>query len=106
VTLALTYVWPDGALLLWPVPIPDGRDIKAWRSARRAYELACDQWVQMVWDDAVKDYRVETAENLEGVEAAWPPENSLGEYLKCGFDGRVTDNEDHPYVRRLRGLLD
>ena len=28
------------------------------------------------------------------------------ELLKLGFDGKVIDNEDHPYVRQLRGILD
>jgi hypothetical protein len=58
----------------------------------------------MAWDEGIQDYRVETAENLE-IDPAWPSE-SLSELLKRGFDGKVIDNENHPHVRRLRGLLD
>ena len=80
------------------------KDFKAWKSARAAYELARDRWVSMVWDDSLGDYRIEVAEGIDH-EPDWPAK-TFNELLKLGFDGKVIDHEDHPYVRRLRGLID
>ena len=104
VTLALTSTWPSRCLLIWPVPILGERDFQVWKSARAAYELARERWTQMVWDETLSDYRIEIAEGIDH-EPPWP-EKDFGELLKLGFDGKVIDNEEHPYVRRLRGLLD
>jgi hypothetical protein len=106
VTLVLTSTWPSGDFLIWPVAILGDREFKAWKSARAAYELAQDQWVLMVWSEEKSDYQIEVAEP-GGInhEPVWP-EKTFGELLKLGFDGRIIDNEDHPYVRRLRGLAD
>jgi hypothetical protein len=106
VTLVLTSTWPSGNFLIWPVPILGERSLAAWKSARTAYELARDKWVLMVWSEEKNDYQVELAEP-EGIkhEPVWP-EKDFEELLKLGFDGKIIDNEEHPYVRRLRGLLD
>ena len=104
VTLVLTCAWPSNNILIWPVPILGERDFPAWKSARAAYELARDQWVQMVWAEDRNDYLIETAEGITH-EPTWP-EKSFNELLKLAFDGKVIDSEEHPYVRRLRGLLD
>ena len=50
------------------------------------------------------DYLIETAEGIDH-EPTWP-EKDFDELLKLAFDGKVIDSEEHPYVRRLRGLLD
>jgi hypothetical protein len=75
--------------------------------AYRAFELAQQKWTQMVWNEEESDYAIEIAEgeDMEGLQPIWP-DKPFNELLKIGFDGKVTDNEDHPYVRRLRGLLD
>jgi hypothetical protein len=104
VTLLITYTWPAGGILLWPVPAPAERDFPAWRSAREAAALAQARWVQMVWNDSRGDYDVETAENIDK-EPIWP-DQTMSAMLKIGFADRVIDNEEHPYVRRLRGILD
>ena len=40
VTLATTYLWPSGQILLWPVPFPTGKgSVKCWKTARRAFEI-------------------------------------------------------------------
>jgi hypothetical protein len=104
VTLAAVSIWPAGTVLIWPVPILGGRDFKAWKSARAAYELAREQWVQIAWAESLSDYVIETAEGIEH-DPMWP-DKTFEELLKLGFDGKVIDNEDHPYVRQLRGLLD
>ena len=100
----LTCTWPSSNVLIWPVPILGEREFPAWKSARAAYELALDQWVQMVWDEGRNDFLIEVAEGIKH-EPTWP-EKSFNELLKLAFDGKIIDSEEHPYVRRLRGLLD
>jgi hypothetical protein len=106
VTIVLTYTWPGGGFLLWPVP--EKIDFPSWRSERRAAELAETEWVQMVWDPDKGDYNVETVDpksHLKKIEPAWPKE-SFEQLLKTGFADVIVDNEDHYYVRRLRGVID
>jgi hypothetical protein len=106
VTLALVYCWPGGNIMIWPVPFPVGRDFPAWKSDRKAYELAQTQWVQIVWNEEQGDYAIETAEDLDKkLGPAWP-DKTFSEHLKIGFSDKVVDNEEHHYVRRLRGVLD
>jgi hypothetical protein len=104
VTLVLTSTWPSGNVLIWPVPILTEREFPVWKSARAAYELARDQWVQLVWSEDRSDYQLEVAEGIDH-EPTWP-EKDFSELLKLGFDGKVIDSEEHPHVRRLRGLID
>ena len=104
VTIALVSTWPTGDILLWPVPILGDSDLKSWKSTRKAFEIAHSQWVQIVWFSDRGDYQVETAEDIDK-EPVWP-DKTLSELLKIGFADKVIDNEDHDYVRRLRGILD
>jgi hypothetical protein len=101
VTLGLICTWPGNIPIIWPVSTGD-RDFKVWKSARKALELSKEYWTQIVWDEENGDYVIETAEDIH-VDPIWP-EQSFEELLKLGFDGKIIDNEDHPYVRRLRGL--
>jgi len=104
VTLAVVAIWPADTVLIWPVPILTERSVKAWRSARTAYELSRDCWVQIVWNDVTSDYTVETAEGIHH-QPNWP-DKEYSELLKLGFDGKIIDSEEHAYVRQLRGLSD
>ena len=58
---------------IWPVPIlGGGREFKPWRSARAAYELARDKWVQIVWSEAsFKDYIVNPMARVPGTKMAF-----------------------------------
>ena len=103
VTIALVTTWPTGDVLLWPVPILDDRDIKAWKSSRVAFKLAQTKWVMMIWSAELGDYVVETAEEITH-EPVWP-KRSFSEILKVGFADKVIDNAEHPYVLRLRGVI-
>jgi hypothetical protein len=103
VTLAAIAVWPADTVQIWPVPI--GSNFKAWKSARAAYELSRGQWVQIAWDGGKSDYVVEVSEGLNH-EPNWPEGKTFTDLLKLGFDGKILDNEDHEYVRQLRGLSD
>ena len=102
VTIMLTCTWPGNGFLLWPVP--EKTDFKAWKSEKAAAEQAQTDWTQMVWNQERGDYDVEKAENIS-IEPTWPKE-SFEELLKIGFADLIVDNEDHYYVRRLRGIID
>lgn len=104
VTIALLYIWPGGAVQLWPVPILNGKSMASAKSARTAFELAQTHWTQIVWNEERSDYDVETAEAIDK-EPVWP-EKTINELLKLGFADKVINNEDHSYVRQLRGLFD
>jgi hypothetical protein len=58
----------------------------------------------LVWNNERADFDVEPAENIDK-EPTWPKE-SFERLLKLGFANRIVDNEDHHYVRRLRGIID
>jgi hypothetical protein len=103
VTLMVTYTWPAGEFRLWPVPGAD-RDVRSWRSEREAAALAQTCWVQMAWNDSRGDFDVETAENIDREPTR--PDMTMSSMLKIAFTDRVIDDEDHPFVRRLRGMLD
>jgi hypothetical protein len=100
VTIMLTCMWPGNGCLLWPVPEKD--DFKAWKSEKA--EQAQTLWTQIVWNPEKADFDVETAENID-IEPTWPKE-PFEQLLKLGFADCIVDNEDHYYVRRLRGIID
>jgi len=100
VTIMLTCTWPGNGCLLWPVPEKD--DFKAWKSEKAAAEQAQTFWTQMVWNPEKAD--VERAEKIN-IEPTWPKE-PFEQLLKLGFADCIVDNEDHYYVRRLRGIIE
>jgi hypothetical protein len=100
--LMLTYTWPGGDILVWPVPTVV--DFKTWKSERDAAMLAREKWMQLAWNDQHADYDVTTAEKLE-IEPQWPEETDET-ILKVAFSGRIIDNADHDYVKELRGVFD
>jgi hypothetical protein len=104
VTIALVYTWPGGGIQLWPVPILGTSNLASWKSARSAFEKAQIEWTQIVWNDTRGDYDVEGAEAINR-DPIWP-DKAFNEFLKIGFADKIIDNEDHPYVRQLRGVLD
>jgi hypothetical protein len=106
VTLVAISLWPADTIMIWPVPfLSGGREFKAWKSARAAFDLAHDHWVQIAWDEIKSDYVVETAEGIDH-SPVWPPDKTFEDLLKLAFDGKILDHEDHPYVRQLRGIVD
>jgi len=101
VTIAVVYSWPDGVISLWPVNQSD--KIKCWKTAYAAYEQSKTEWTQMVWNDTDSDYDVTVADGIN-VEPMWPEDLSLSNLLKIGFADRIITDQDHPYVRQLRGI--
>ena len=102
--LLVTAISRQGVVILWPVPLPDeGGRRNAWaETAREACELARAGWVRLAPDMALGGYRIFTAEGQLS-EPVWP-EKTLPELLKLGFKDRIINSEDHPVIRRLRGL--
>jgi hypothetical protein len=82
VTLFTVVQWPEQQPVIWPVPVElPGHDIAAWRSYRKAAELARAEWVQMDWREQVRDFHVEPAEGIS-VQPQWPKEN-FSDLLIC-----------------------
>jgi hypothetical protein len=101
--LRVICTYPGGLLMLWPVPmLGTGRDFPVWRSYDKAAKMAETEWVSMVWSSDHRDYIIERAEG----ELPEPDygQRSLTEMLMEGFSDCVADNEEHPFMRRVRGL--
>jgi hypothetical protein len=103
VTIATTYIWPGGAIGLWPVPNVEETRIACWRSARAAYERSKSEWTQLIWNSDTRDYDVAIAEGIN-TQPSWPTDRSFNDLLKLGFADKIIDSESHAYVLQLRGL--
>jgi hypothetical protein len=103
VTIAVVYTWPGGTISLWPVPMAEERRIACWKSAREAYNLSKEKWVQLCWNSDRRDYDVATAEELE-TEPMWPNDLDISKLLKLGFVDKIIASPDQPYVLQLRGI--
>jgi len=90
---------------LWPVKVAnDNSSGNAWQdSAHQGCEVAKKTWVRLVADMSLGAYRIWAAQG-DLSEPEWPTK-PLNELLEIAFKGRVIDSEDHPVVRRLRGLV-
>jgi hypothetical protein len=98
-----TAITAQGIVLIFPISLPTDGRIQPWvETKRQAAELAKTRWVRMVADMQLGAYRIYEAEG-ELPEPVWP-EQSFPELLEIAFKGRIIDHEDHPVVRRLRGL--
>lgn len=90
---------------VWPVMIPaEDRSRNDWHeTARHGCELAKTQWTRISADMSSGLYRLFRAEgDLSEPEWCGRP---LAELLELAFRDRVIDREDHPAIKRLRGLV-
>ena len=94
----------QGTVFLWPVrlPMPDGKDLDWWRSAREAAERAVESWVRVKANKNLGAYDAFEAAGSLG-EPQWPELDFWG-LIKVAFKERLIDSMDHPVVQRLRGL--
>jgi hypothetical protein len=77
---------------------------RSWHeSARKAAEIAKTDWIRISSDKGLGGYRVRKAEGRLS-DPQWP-DKSFGELLTIAFADRIIMSEDHPVVRRLRGLV-
>jgi hypothetical protein len=103
--LLLPVITTQRGLMMWPLMLAlDTGRRNAWAdTAREAVEHAKKDWVRMFSDRALGAYRILKA------EAALPdpkwPDKPLEQLLEAAFKDLVIDSEDHPVVRRLRGLV-
>jgi hypothetical protein len=90
---------------LWPLKVAnDNSSGNAWQdSAQQGCEVAKKTWVRLVADMSLGAYRLWAAQG-DLSEPEWPGK-PLNELLEIAFRGRVIESEDHPIVRRLRGLV-
>lgn len=105
VTIATVSTWPGGAVSLWPVPNVEETRIACWKSARAAFGLAKEQWVQLCWNNDTRDYDVAVAEDIK-MEPNWPTDKTFRDLLRLGFADKIIASPEHPYVKQLRGLTD
>jgi hypothetical protein len=105
VTIATVCSWPGGAISLWPVPIIGETRITCWKSARAAYDLSKERWVQLCWNSDLWDYDVIVTDGIK-MEPNWPTDRTFADLLKLGFADKIIDTSEHPYVKRLRGIAD
>jgi hypothetical protein len=124
VTIATTCLWPSGRIMLWPVPHIGGkRPPKCWKTARRAFrisaglaeaseyppdfefEIGRPEWCSLVWNEDTSDYDLSIGEGIV-TKAQWTQGLKLSNSLKAGFRDKTLIDEDHPYVRQLRGLTE
>jgi hypothetical protein len=95
----------QGVLSIWPVKVAnDNSSGNAWQdTAQQGCELAKKKWVRLAADMSLGAYRIYEAQG-DLPEPQWP-DKPFNELLEIAFRGRVIDSEDHPVVRRLRGLI-
>jgi hypothetical protein len=126
VTIATTCLWPSMQVGLWTVPFPTkGKgSIKCWKTARTAFEIAAGladerilrgefpgitvtgpHWAQLCWNDDKQDYDLSVAENIN-TSPLYQEGLQLSNSLKLGFREKTIADEDHSYMRQLRGLTD
>jgi hypothetical protein len=93
----------QGVMLLWPLKLPTEGPGRSWaETARQAAELAKTKWMRIAPDMGLGGYRIYQAEG-ELSDPVWP-DKPLPEIMQIAFRDRVVDSENHPVVRRLRGL--
>jgi hypothetical protein len=94
----------QGVLSIWHIRLPgeDGKLLEWHRSAAEAAERAMSRWIRMQANMSLGAYEISEARgNLP--EPEWP-EYSFREILEVAFKDRLIGDEDHPVVKRLRGL--
>lgn len=98
-----TSVTRQGAILLWPVRLPDeqGR-LDEWNTvAHEAARRAESNWIRLAANMGAGTYDVYEAID-QMAEPEWP-NLPLHRLLEMAFKERFVDNLDHPVVRRIMG---
>jgi hypothetical protein len=89
----------NGSFFLWPVPTDDRN---TWNdSARKAYQLAKNDWVKLVGDRGASLYTTYVAEG-ELPPPRWP-DKSYWELIDLAFpNSKVVDSAEHDVVHKIR----
>ncbi|MBN2065414.1 MAG: hypothetical protein JW771_01210 [Candidatus Thermoplasmatota archaeon] len=94
-----------GDPFLFPVPQPDetGRWNSWHESSKNCVLESRDHWIRMQPNRSIQGYDVLIAEgNL--APPKWP-DLDIAQILSIAFRNTTIDDEDHPVVRQLRGLI-
>jgi hypothetical protein len=102
--LVQVVTWPVGETLLWPIPVLGEKPMASDVAQNAAYEHSLRSWTQLAWDQKLRNFSVEVAERADDRKPVWPTE-SFETLLKLAFAGRIIDNDEHEYVRQLRGIF-
>jgi hypothetical protein len=105
-TLLQLSIMRNGTLFIWPLTIPsaEGGGGRSWHeSGIKAKEFGKTQWIRVIADKTRNGYRVFVAEG-KLPDPAWPEDKTFNELLEIAFADKIIMSEDHPIVRKLRGL--
>jgi hypothetical protein len=105
-TLLQLSILRGDALFIWPLTIPntEGGGGRSWHeSALKAKDVARTLWARVIADKPTNGYQVRVAEGRLP-EPAWPEDKTFNELLEIAFADKIIMSEDHPVVRKLRGL--
>lgn len=91
-------------VFLFPVRQPDENGVwNEWhRGQQRCVELAKKKWIRMVPNRSINSY--DTLEALGQLSKPVWPEKSLIEIFGIAFKDTQITSEDHPVIKRLKGL--
>jgi hypothetical protein len=96
-----------GVLFILPLTLPTEANPlgRSWHeSARKAAEIAKTRWIRISADKGLSGYRVRQAEGKLS-EPEWPTDKGFNDLLTIAFADRIIMSDDHPVVRKLRGLV-
>ena len=109
-TLLQLAILRSGAVFIWPLTLPsvDGGGGRSWHeSALKAKEIAKTKWLRIVADRSIGGYQPYAAQG-ELDEPDWEKVlagKTFNELLELAFADKIILSEDHPMVRKLRGLV-
>jgi hypothetical protein len=96
-----------GTSFIWPLTLPKADNTlgRSWHeSAFKAMVIAKTHWIRIFADSSLGGYRVMQAQGKLS-EPEWPKDKTFNDLLEIAFADRIIMSEDHPVVRRLRGLV-
>ena len=109
-TLLQLAIMRNGTLFIWPLTLPsaEGGGGRSWHeSALKAKEIAKTKWIRIVADKAMGGYQA--SRRKASSMSRWQngrTDKTFNELLEIAFADKIIMSEDHPVVRKLRGLRD
>ena len=94
-----------GAVLVIPIPRGDGTRDSLRSSLLKAMTEAERQWVRIEWNGAAGGYSMYEAQG-DLPDPVWPDTAipTMGAAVEAAFSGYIVADEEHPIIRRARGL--
>jgi hypothetical protein len=102
------YTSRQGKLAFWPIKVPKDNRENTWlESAVAAAEAAMEEWVCIASNQQSKMYITSKAMG-EFPDPDWPAithGKSVYQLLAIAFKERLIEDETHPVIQKLRGLI-